>query len=74
MYYIFIPETAKDVFVMPRVADKPPLEEGNVKDGRIEIDELEDEHFERQVVVKLRLSSVHFCKETSNNYVIQSLM
>ena len=44
---------------MAGVADELALEEGDVDDGGVEVDELEDEHFERQVVVEVRLRSVH---------------
>ena len=57
--YIFIPEIANNIDVGTGVANKLPLEEGNVDDGGVEVDELEDEHFERQVVVEVRLRSVH---------------
>ena len=40
------------MFVMPRVSDKPSLKEGNVEYGGVEIDELEKEHFERQIVIE----------------------
>lgn len=36
------------------------LEEGNVEDGRVEIHELEHEHFECQTVLVLSLCSMHF--------------
>ena len=45
--------------VVAGVADELALEEGDVDDRRVEVDELEDEHFERQVVVEVRLRSVH---------------
>ena len=45
--------------IVARVADELALEEGDVDDGGVEVDELEDEHFERQVVVKVRLRPVH---------------
>ena len=57
---LFIPKSAKDVLVMSRITHKLSLEECNVDDGRVEIDELEDENFECQVVIIVRLSSVHF--------------
>ena len=57
---LLVPQSSKDVFVMAWVAHKLPLEEGDVDDGGIEIDELEDEDFECEVVIKVRLSSVHF--------------
>ena len=47
------------MLVVAGVTNKLPLEEGDVQDGRIEVDELEDEHLERQVVVKIRLCSMH---------------
>ena len=50
--YVFISKVAKNMFVMPRVSYKPSLEEGNVEYGGIEIDELEKEHFERQIVIE----------------------
>ena len=37
------------------------LEESDVDDGRVEVDELEDEHFEDELVFELRLSPVHLC-------------
>ena len=58
--YIFISDIAEDMFISAGVADKLPLEEGNVEDGGVEVDELEDENLERQVVVEIRLSSMHF--------------
>ena len=48
--------------IVARVADELALEEGDVDDGGVEVDELEDEHFEGQVVVELRLSSMHLWK------------
>ena len=45
--------------VVAGVADELALEEGDVDDRRVKVDELEDEHFERQVVVEVRLRSVH---------------
>ena len=58
--YVFISEVAaQDVVVVAGVADELALEEGDVDDRRVEVDELEDEHFERQVVVEVRLRSVH---------------
>ena len=50
------------MIVMARVSNKTAFEESNVENGRIEIDKLEDENFEGQVVIKLRLSTMHFCK------------
>ena len=45
--------------IVARVADELALEEGDVDDGGVEVDELEDEHFERQVVVEVRLCAMH---------------
>lgn len=47
--------------VVAREAHEPPLEEGDVEDGRIEIDELEYEDFEGEVVLEFRLRPVHLC-------------
>ncbi len=38
-----------------------PLEEGDVEDGRIEVDELEQERLHNKCVLILRLSPVHLC-------------
>ena len=46
--------------IVAGVADELALEEGDVDDGGVEVDELEDEDFESEVVIKVRLSSVHF--------------
>ena len=53
---------------MARVADELALEEGDVDDGGVEVDELEDEHFERQVVVKVRLRAVHLWKKILTSF------
>ena len=47
------------MLVMAGVARELPLEEGHVDQGGVEVDELEDEHFEGQVVVELGLGSMH---------------
>ena len=47
------------MFVASRVPDEPPLEEGDVDDGRVEVDALKDEHLEGQVVVEVGLRAVH---------------
>ena len=60
--HLLIPDLAKYVLVVARVADELPLEEGDVDDGGVEVDELEDEHFEGEIVVKLRLGPVHLWK------------
>ena len=57
--YILISQIAHDVMVVAGVAYKLPLEEGDVDDGGVEVDELEDEHFERQVVIEVRLRAMH---------------
>ena len=44
---------------MTRISYKATFEEGNVENGRIEIDKLEDEDFEGEIVVILSLCSVH---------------
>ena len=59
MSHILVPEVAVDVLVAARVADEPPLEEGDVDDGRVEVDALKDEHLEGQVVVEVGLRAVH---------------
>ena len=61
--YIFIPEIANNIDVGTGVADKLPLEEGNVDDGGVEVDELEDEDFEGEIIVEIWLSSVHLWKK-----------
>ena len=57
------------MFVIARVADEAAFDEGDVQNGSVEIDELENEHLERQVVVKLRLSSMHFWEK--NHFKMQ---
>ena len=49
--------------IVAGVADELALEEGDVDDGWVEVDELEDEHFERQVVVKVGLRAMHLWKK-----------
>merc|ERR1719234_1909339 len=56
---LLVPEVANDMFVVAWVARELALEEGHVDQGGVEVDELEDEHFERQVVVKFRLGAMH---------------
>ena len=58
--YIFISKIAHNIDISPGVANKLPLEESNVDDRRVEIDKLEDEYFEGEIIIKIRLSSVHF--------------
>ena len=50
------------MLVVTRVAHELALEERNVEDGRVEVDELEDEDLEGQVVVKLWLGPMHLWK------------
>ena len=65
--YVFISQiAAHDVVVVARVADELALEEGDVDDGGVEVDELEDEHFECQVVIELRLGAMHLCKKENH--------
>ena len=51
------------MFVVAGISDEPSLEEGDVEDGGVEVDELEEKDFERQVVVELGLRSMHFWKQ-----------
>ena len=37
------------------------LEEAYIDDGRIEVDELKDEHFEDELILELRLRPMHLC-------------
>ena len=57
--YILIPQVPIDVLVFSRVPDESPLEEGDVDDGRVEIDALKDEHLEGEIVIKVGLRAVH---------------
>ena len=56
---LLVPQVADNMLVMAGVPSELPLEEGHVDQGGVEVDELEDEHFEGQVVVELRLGSMH---------------
>ena len=56
---LLVPEVADNMLVMAGVPSELPLEEGHVDQGGVEVDELEDEHFEGQVVVELGLGSMH---------------
>ena len=60
--YIFISEIEDDIVIMAGISNKTTFEECNVENGRIEIDKLEDEYFERQIIIKLGLCTMHFCK------------
>ena len=44
----------------------PALEERNVEDGYVVVDELEQEHLEREAVLVLGVSSWALCNETSS--------
>lgn len=39
----------------------PSFEEGHIKRGGVEVDKLEDEHFENKSIFIFGLSTVHFC-------------
>ena len=58
--YIFVSKIKHDVVIMTGISYKTTFEEGNVENGRIEVDKLEDEYFECQIVVKLGLGPMHF--------------
>ena len=47
------------MLVVAWVSDEPSLEERDVEDGGVEVDELEEEHLKRQVVVELGLGTMH---------------
>ena len=53
--------------VSSRVADKSAFKEGDIEDGGIKVDELEQEHFERQIVIEFGLGPMHFWKGTKQN-------
>ena len=69
--YIFISEIPNNIDVGTGVADKLPLEEGNVDDGGVEVDELEDEDFEGEIIVEIWLSSVHLWKKNMKTTLFQ---
>lgn len=48
--------------VLSWVANEPALDEGNVQNGGVEIDELENEDFESQIVIEFGLGTMHFWK------------
>ena len=58
--YVLISDFANDMHVVSRVADEPSLDKGDVQNGGVEIDELENEDFEGQIVVEFRLGAMHF--------------
>ena len=60
------------MLVMSWISNEPSLKEGNVEYGGVKVDELEKEHFERQIVIKFRLGPVHFCKERIKLFFISS--
>ena len=41
----------------------PSLEEGDVEDGRVVVDELEEEHLEGEAVLVLRVRLTALCKQ-----------
>ena len=49
-------------------ADVLSLDEGNVDDGRVVVDKLKDEYFEDQLILKLRLSSMHLCINNKSGF------
>ena len=69
--YIFVPEIPNNIDVGTGVANKLPLEEGNVDDGGVEVDELEDEDFEGEIIVEIWLSSVHLWKNNMKTTLFQ---
>ena len=58
--YIFISEITNNIDVCTRVTNKFSLEEGYVNYRGVEINELKDENFKSQIIIKVGLSSVHF--------------
>ena len=58
--YVLIPQASKNVLVMARVTHKSTFEKRHIKYGGIEIDKLEEEHFERQIVIEFGLGAMHF--------------
>ena len=60
MTYIFVPKVEYNVVIMTRISYKATFKEGNVENGRIKVDKLEDKDFECQVVIKFGLRSMHF--------------
>ena len=65
--HIFIPKIEHNIDVGSWVSHELPFEEGNVDNGGVEVDELEDEDLECQVVVEIGLSSMHFYEEKYDN-------
>ena len=51
--HVFVSEVAENVLVVAGVADEATFEESDVENGRVEIDELENENFEGQIIVEL---------------------
>ena len=60
--HIFIPQRSKNMHIPSWISNKSAFKEGDVEDGGIKVDELEQEHFERQIVIEFGLGSMHFCK------------
>ena len=71
IFNLFVSESSEDVFVVARVADKLPFEEGDVDDGGIKVDKLEDEDFEGEIIVEIWLSSVHLWKNNMKTTMFQ---
>ena len=49
----------------------PSLEEGDVNRRRVEVDELEDEHFEDEHVFVFTLSPMHLCRKQAERHVTE---
>jgi hypothetical protein len=64
--YIFIPQVSENMLVMAWISHKSSFEEGNVENRGIKVDELEEEHLEGQIVIKIRLGTMHFFKVWKN--------
>ena len=59
--------------VLSRVANKFPLEEGDVEDGRVVVDELEEVDLEGEAVVELGLGAVQLQVSQPNSHVAVDL-
>lgn len=62
--HLLVPQLAptKHVGVVSGVAHELPLEEGHVEAGRVVVDELEEEHLHRQLVLVLQVRLGDFCQ------------
>ena len=56
------------------VSDKSAFKEGDIEDGGIKVDELEQEHFERQIVIEFGLGSMHFWKKKAKSTRISEFL